>query len=275
MSPLTERFLLYFPPAIAAGLIVGTLAAIVAPTVRQLLFASSLWSTHVKAQVQEAYIVGSYQIGLSSGSAAGQGGNDPRFRDLRFCIAARYLYRGKTYTTRTTALYGKDVSLPGSPGGGSDEDYFKTAVDRLRQVAPNTAYTFLQSNTSELHRSAVKRAMAEIPEGVPNAEMDMPIVKWAPAWNYYNLPFTDGIRKGPLIFLLATLGCGILPVLLVVSLLSTPDNRRYFLTNSWPGWLFGAFIVLLITYKLHQQSHRFPAANDLDETVPSSQIHRS
>jgi uncharacterized membrane protein len=275
MSTLTEKFLLYFAPALTAGLAVGTLVAVVAPTVRQLLFSSSLWSTHVKAQVQEAYIVGSYRVGLVSGSAAGQGGDGPKLRVLKFYIVAQYQYRGKTYTTRTGALYAEDVSIPGSPGGGSDEEYFKTAVGRLRGVAPNTAYTFLQSNTSELRRSSVKRAMAEIPEGIRNAEMDIPIVKWAPSWNYYNLPFTDGFRKGPLLFLIITLICGILPVLAVVQMLKTAEDRKYILMNGWPGWIFGAFLVLLITYKFHQQNHKFPAAKDLDETVPSSQIHRS
>lgn len=275
MSNLTEKFLLYFAPAITAGLAVGTLVAVVAPTVRQILFASSLWSTHVKAQVQEAYIVGSYRVGLASGSAAGQGGDGPKLRDLKFYVIAQYQYRGKTYTTRTGALFAEDVSIPGAPGGGSDKTYFKTAVDRLRRVAPNTAYTFLQTNTSELYREDVERAMAEIPEGVRNAEMDIPIVKWAPSWNYYNLPFTDGIRKGPLLFLLITLVCGILPVLTVVQMLRTPEDRKYILMNGWPGWLFGAFLVLLVAYKFHQQNHKFPAAKDLDETVPSSQIHGS
>lgn len=207
--------------AIAISLICGALIMLVAPTMRQLLFASRLFSTHVKAQVQDAFIVGSYRTGLKSGSSVGTASDGPKHRNLKFFIVAQYEYGGKTYTTRTTALYGEDVFPPGNPGVGSDKTYFKTAVARLRQMAPNTAYTFLQSKYSELYREDVESAMAELPAGVPHAEMDLPIVKWAPRLNYYNLPFSDGIKKPQLIGFLAWFGCAGFPLFVFLNILRT------------------------------------------------------
>ncbi|MEO7780007.1 MAG: hypothetical protein ABIY63_20955 [Fibrobacteria bacterium] len=192
---------------------------------------------------------------------------------MKFYIVAQYEYRGKSYTTRSVALYGGDVFLPGSPDGGSDETYFTTAVARLRQVAPNTAYTFIQTDESRIHLSAVKIAMVKLPAGVPNAEMDMPIVNWAPSWNYYNLPFPDGIRRGPLIFFLASLACGLFPGAFVVYLLYKDSGPKGYLYQSWPGWVFGAFFVVLLTLKVYKADQKPPPEKDIDVTIPSSQIH--
>lgn len=275
-ATLYEKFTMCAICAVAVSFFIGAFAILVAPTIRQLLFASPLWSERVKAQVQEAYIVGSFRTGLVSGSATGQAGDGPHLRDLKFFIVARYPYRGKTYTTRTTALYGESVSLPGSPGKGSDKEYFKTAVARLRQVAPNTAYTFLQSKYSELYREEVERAMAELPQGVQNAEMDLPIVKWVPGWNYYNLPFSDGVRKGPLIGALVWAVCAFFPVFVFIKVLRTGDPPlKDFIFLTWPGWIIGAVLPILITISLSRQDREPPPAKDLDESVPSSQIHRS
>ncbi|MEO7425026.1 MAG: hypothetical protein ABI036_07555 [Fibrobacteria bacterium] len=275
MGTLSEKLVIYATCAIPLILIGSLLGIIVAPTIRHLLFISPLWSTHVNAKVQEAYIVGSFRTGLKSGSSVGSGSGGPTFRNLKFFIVAQYPYRGKTYTTQTTALYGEDVFLPGSAGGGSDKTYFKTAVARLRQLAPNTAYTFLQSKYSELYREDVERAMAELPAGVLNAEIDLPIVKWVPSWNYYNLPFTDGIKRGPAIAFLVLLIVSLFPTAVFVSLLRTgPPLKEYFF-QTWPGWVFGVLAPVLFTIYVFKSDHKPPPPKDLDVTVPSSQIHSS
>src|SRR5689334_7836807 len=116
MGTFSEKLIVMVCCAVAVILAFATLSTLVAPLIRHLLFASPLCSTHVKAQVQEAYIVGSFRSGRASGSGVGTGG--PTYRDLRFFLVAQYQFGGKTYTTRTYALYNQDVSLPGSPGGG-------------------------------------------------------------------------------------------------------------------------------------------------------------
>ncbi len=275
METFTEKFLAWFCCAVVLVLGVSTLTIVVAPLIRHFLFAGTLLCTQVKAQVEDAYIVGSSRSVRHShtgpGPSPGAG-----IRDLKFFLVARYHFRGKTYTTRTYALYNEDVSLPGRRGGGSDEEYFATAVDRLRQVVPNTAYTFLQPKESRISGEAVKSAMADIPEGIPHGQMDFKILKWAPGWNYYNLPFSDGINPRTFgFFLIFLVVFGAFAGFIVMGAMKIYPEPKDFISRTWPGWAFGLFITFIVYRAEFFLNNRPPPERRIDETVPSSKIHRS
>lgn len=262
------------PCAGLAIVIVAVLAILVAPTLRHLLFASPLWCTQVKAQIQEANIVGSFRtVKLKSGVARNGG---PSVRDLKFLIVARYQYGGKDYVTRTYALYNEDVFLPGSPAEGSDGDYFRSAVERLRRVAPNTAYSFIQTDESRVDANQVKKAMAEIPAGIPHAEMDLRILKGMPGWNYFSLPFPDGVKWSQLVLLFwLVVVCGSWTSLMVAGMLWKGPSLKGFFAQTWPGWIIGAGFALLCCYWAYSSDRKPPPQKHIDEVVSSSQIHGS
>ncbi|MEO7425027.1 MAG: hypothetical protein ABI036_07560 [Fibrobacteria bacterium] len=275
METSTEKFLAWFCCAVVLVLGVSTLTIVVAPVIRHFLFAGTLFCTQVKAQVEEAYIVGSSRSVPHShtghGPSPGSG-----IRDLKFFLVARYQYHDKSYTTRTYALYNEDVSLPGHRGGGSDEEYFASAVDRLRQVVPNTAYTFLQPKESRISGEAVKNAMADIPEGTPHGEMDLKILKWVPGWNYYNMPFSDGIKLRTFLFLsIFLLIFGTLAGFVVTGAMKIYPEPKDFISRTWPGWAFGLFITFIVYRAEFFLNNRPPPEREIEETVTSNQIHRS
>jgi hypothetical protein len=231
----------------------------------QWAFHSNLLSVVVPATVKHAEVIGVLSRGHSD--VDGTDSRPPYWYDMTL----EYRYKGKTYVSRTPALGKCYIPVLDAKTRKVKRYFFKP--EDIRGYAPNTAFTYKRLGSKEDDRSYEEKFafLAGLDPGRENVEIQIPVLRMYPAWNYFNvmIPRVWSISQ---VFIYG-LGAG-WPLIFIFTYLKRVGEAQQavvpLLMRAWPHCLVGIALGCLLMTWVRTGFTGKPSEAEIAEAIESS-----